>query len=243
MTLKAYAVFFTAIVVVAAGIIINTMQYEQEITQLQTENNELQALQVTEDSVNNDKEQKNRENYLSVTNFGEVETLSYEDWGKNTSTAQKMVENSENQFQESWALFLTKKAREYDIDPFIVYELIKIETGGTFDPELVGPPTKYGHAYGLSQFMENTAPWIAEMADLPYEKDLLFNPEYSIELSVVYLDFLYGQYGNWDEALTAYHRGIGGLEQYIGENGNAASWYAVEIQEEAEKRSTFAVAQ
>ncbi|GAA0457703.1 hypothetical protein GCM10008935_10910 [Alkalibacillus silvisoli] len=153
-----------------------------------------------------------------------------------------MVEDSEGLFEKSWAMFLIQKANANDLDPFIVYELIKIETGETFDPELVGPPTEYGHAYGLSQFMENTAPWIADMADLPYEKELLFEPTYSIQLAVVYLDFLYSEYENWDEALTAYHRGIGGLKQYQEQNGHAKSWYAIEIQQKAENNRSLVFA-
>ncbi len=33
--------------------------------------------------------------------------------------------------------------------------------------------------------------------------------------------------------MTAYHREMYGLEQYIEENGNAKSWYAVDTQENA----------
>ncbi len=81
--------------------------------------------------------------------------------------------------------------------------------------------------------MKNTAPWIADMAELPYTDELLYDPLYSIELSVHYLNFLYSQYKDWDYALTAYHRGMGGLETYITRNGHAMSEYATTIQERA----------
>src|SRR5699024_6203131 len=94
---------------------------------------------------------------------------------------------------------------------------------------LIGPKTKYGRAYGLGQFMKNTAPWIADMSDVEYDDDLLFDPYYSIHLTYVYLDFLHEQYDNWHQALTAYHRGINGLDKYMEKNGQAKSEYATEI--------------
>ncbi|SIS36857.1 lytic transglycosylase domain-containing protein [Salimicrobium flavidum] len=166
-----------------------------------------------------------------------------ESWKTMNKKAENLVSESEGKFKKTWALFLVKESKAHDIDPFIVYELLKVETGNTFDPELVGPETEYGQAYGMSQFMTNTAPWIADMADLSYEKGKLFDPYYSMKLSVTYLDFLKQEYdGDWDKALTAYHRGMGGLEQYMSENGDAKSWYALEIQSKSENHATVAVA-
>lgn len=166
----------------------------------------------------------------------------YFTWPKVEKKAERLVKESDGKFKKAWALYLVKEAKKYEIDPFLAYELLKVETGGTFDPELVGPETKYGHAYGMSQFMKNTAPWIADMAGLPYEDELLFDPYYSMQLSLVYLDFLHHEYGNWDEALTAYHRGMGGLEQFKEENGHAESWYSEKIQTKANTHTTVAIA-
>ncbi|UCZ54527.1 transglycosylase SLT domain-containing protein [Bacillus shivajii] len=165
----------------------------------------------------------------------------YDTWLHAKHVADYLYEDSEGRFDRNWGKFLALEAERKGIDPFLVYELLKVETGGMFDPETVGPETKYGHAYGLAQFMKNTGPWIAEMAGLPYDDEMLFDPYYSIQLSVTYLDFLYKEYEDWDYALTAYHRGMYGLEAYIEENGHAASWYAVEIQENAEQASLVAV--
>ncbi|SER69535.1 transglycosylase SLT domain-containing protein [Salipaludibacillus aurantiacus] len=165
----------------------------------------------------------------------DYEVSGYENWNEAKQVADYLYEDSGGLFKEEWGLFLALEAQKKEINPFLVYELLKVETGGQFDPELVGPETKYGHAYGMAQFMKNTGPWIAEMAGLQYEDDMLFDPHYSIQLSIVYLDYLYEQYGDWDHALTAYHRGMYGLEQYIEDNGDAKSWYAVEIQENAQE--------
>ncbi|GAE34399.1 lytic transglycosylase domain-containing protein [Halalkalibacter akibai] len=164
---------------------------------------------------------------------------NYETWINSTEIANQLYEDSDQQFKREWGLFLGELAQQHSVDPFIVYELLKTETGGTFNPDLIGPETRYGHAYGLAQFMKNTAPWIAEMAGLPYEDDLLFDPLYSIQLSIQYLDFLYQHYNDWDSALTAYHRGMGGLENYIDNNGHAKSNYAVTIQEQAKNFQTL----
>ena len=181
-------------------------------------------------------------NYLKEESPNNEEKNGYYTWTEVEKQADRLVKESDGAFKKSWAMYLVREADRYEINPFLVYELLKVETGGTFDPELVGPETKYGRAYGMSQFMKNTAPWIADMADLPYEDELLFDPYYSMQLSLVYLDFLKNKYNNWDEALTAYHRGMGGLKEYKKENGHAESWYAVEIQEKAENHKTVAIA-
>ncbi|WP_416149344.1 lytic transglycosylase domain-containing protein [Salipaludibacillus sp. HK11] len=165
----------------------------------------------------------------------EYQVSGLENWQEAKQVSNHLYEDSDGEFKKDWGTFLALEAQQREVNPLIVYELLKIETGGVFDPDLIGPETKYGHAYGLAQFMKNTGPWIADMADLPYEDEMLFDPYYAIQLSIVYLDFLYEEYGDWDHALTAYHRGMYGLEQYIEENGDAKSWYAVEIQENVEK--------
>ncbi|WP_035721778.1 lytic transglycosylase domain-containing protein [Gracilibacillus boraciitolerans] len=175
---------------------------------------------------------------LNQSNHAEID-LTHETWPQYFDVAEVMVKESDGKFLRPWAIYLVKEAEEYRIDPFIVYELLKVETGNTFNPNLVGPETKYGHAYGMAQFMTNTAPWIADMADMPYKENLLYDPYYSIKLSIVYLDYLYNQYDNWDETLTAYNRGMTGLEQYKLKNGNADSVYANKIQTNAQKYKEF----
>ncbi|MBB6454294.1 soluble lytic murein transglycosylase-like protein [Salirhabdus euzebyi] len=179
-------------------------------------------------------EQLELQNSYVLSDTGNFNSTSgYLGWQTINKKANQLVKESGNRFSKSWAIYLVKEAQKYNIDPFLVFELLKTETGGTFNPELVGPPTKFGHAYGLAQFMKNTAPWVAKMGNLPYNEQLLFDPYYSMQLSIVYLDFLHKKYENWNEALTAYHRGMGGLETFKKENGHAKSSYAVSIQQRA----------
>lgn len=167
----------------------------------------------------------------------------YKHWAYVEKVAEQMVEDSDDRFKKTWAIYLVNETTQYEIDPFLVYELLKVETGNTFDPDLIGPETNYGHAYGMSQFMKNTAPWIAEIADLPYSDELLFDPYYSMKLAIVYLDFLHHKYDNWDQALTAYNRGMTGMENYMRNNGTAKSQYAQTIQTKAKNHHTVVVAE
>ncbi|NMA90424.1 MAG: lytic transglycosylase domain-containing protein [Amphibacillus sp.] len=185
--------------------------------------------------------------HLKAVSTYEVELIEpnddHEHWAYIEDIAEQMVQDSDAQFKKTWAIYLANEAAQYDIDPFIIYELIKVETGHTFDPQLIGPETKYGHAYGMAQFMKNTAPWIADMADLPYSDELLFDPYYSMKLAIVYLDFLHHKYQDWDKALTAYNRGITGMENYLERNGTAKSQYAHIIQSKAKAHHTVAMAE
>ncbi|TLS39432.1 lytic transglycosylase domain-containing protein [Pseudalkalibacillus caeni] len=166
----------------------------------------------------------------------------YQTWMEAGTYAEDFYNDSNRRFKKDWGRFLAKQAMEQEIDPYIVYELLKVETGNTFDPNLVGPETKYGHAYGMGQFMKNTAPWIAKMAGVEYKEEKLFDPYYSILLSVTYLDYLHQKYKNWDKALTAYHRGMGGLQEFIKDNGHANSWYSEEITTRAKEHKNNEVA-
>lgn len=131
---------------------------------------------------------------------------------------------------------LINYADEKQVDFKIVYGLLYAETGGTFNHQAVGPKTRYGRAYGIAQFMENTAPWIASMAQVNYKgKEDLFNASYSIRLAIMYLSYLqYGGEGhtgyyNWHATLTAYNRGTAGLNRYIKNKSTPVSSYSQSV--------------
>ncbi|WP_353626349.1 transglycosylase SLT domain-containing protein [Bacillus sp. JCM 19041] len=170
-----------------------------------------------------------------------TDSLEFEEehavWSDSMVLAETLYEDSEGHFKQEWGMYLGHLTAQRDMDPFLVYELLKLESGPSFDTNAVGPQTKYGRAYGMAQFMTNTAPWIADMAGVEYRQELLFDPFYAIQLSVEYLDFLYDYYEDWDKTLTAYNRGIGGLETFMEQNGHAKSDYAVTITEQAEEHT------
>ncbi|GAA0353953.1 transglycosylase SLT domain-containing protein [Bacillus horti] len=134
---------------------------------------------------------------------------------------------------------LIKESNRYDIPPEILIKLLKTESN--FDKDTIGPRTQYGHAYGIAQFMENTAPWIASMANLEYEMEYLFDPIYSITLAATYLNYL--QYGDgqghegfhdWHASLTAYNRGVAGLNSYVRNHQTTVSRFSNTIINQAE---------
>ncbi|WP_017472590.1 lytic transglycosylase domain-containing protein [Amphibacillus jilinensis] len=225
-------VLFSIVSLIAIITIFISLHHQTQMTRLQQENHALSIENLT----------------LQARATYQLEDVSidlqddYHHWATLEEMAEQMVNDSGGNFKKSWAIYLANEAKQYEVDPFLVYELLKIETGGVFDPELVGPETRYGHAYGMSQFMKNTAPWIADMAGLPYSEELLFDPYYSMQLAIVYLDFLHHKYQDWDQALTAYHRGMSGLENYIMENGTAESDYARRIQTNAEQHHAVVMA-
>lgn len=149
------------------------------------------------------------------------------------STKEVMFYANEIGISEEESTKLIKYA-DYKGIPFqMVFNLLSVETGGTFHHEAIGPKTKYGRAYGIAQFMENTAPWIAKMANLPYKnKEDLFDASFSIKLSITYLHYLYyggtnhNGYYDWHQALTAYNRGMMGMETFKEKTGSPVSSYS-----------------
>lgn len=143
---------------------------------------------------------------------------------------------SEEQVNEL-VLYAEKKGVDFNL----VYNLLYVETGGKFNHDAVGPKVKtkngYIRAYGIAQFMENTAPWIAKKAGLPYKnKNDLFDPIYSIKLAITYLSYLqYGDgkthsgYHEWHSTLTAYNRGMYGLKKYKTIHSTPVSTYSKRV--------------
>ncbi|WP_413380158.1 lytic transglycosylase domain-containing protein [Alkalihalobacillus sp. 1P02AB] len=223
MKLKLLVSLTLLFMVIIGFFVVQNKQLKDRVFQAEVKKEELQMEQ----------EMAEMRQYFSTQPVESNIVHDYHTWVQSKELAEQFYEDSDGKFEMEWGLFLGEVAQQKEIDPYIVYELLRTETGDTFDPNLVGPETKYGKAYGMAQFMKNTAPWIAEMAGLEYKDELLFDPLFSIQLSIEYLSFLYDRYDNWDYALTAYHRGMYGLEAYIKENGHAESWYAVEIQDNA----------
>src|SRR5690554_1254106 len=86
--------------------------------------------------------------HLKAVSTYEVELIEpnddHEHWAYIEDIVEQMVQDSDAQFKKTWAIYLANEAAQYDIDPFIIYELIKVETGHTFDPQLIGPETNMG---------------------------------------------------------------------------------------------------
>ena len=121
---------------------------------------------------------------------------------------------------------IAQVAAKYDQDPYLVAAMVKTESG--FDAEArsgVG-------ATGLMQLMPATAEWVAEQSgEWPQgESPVLTNPLDNLELGVWYLDYLGGLYGQGSLlALASYNAGLGNVDEWIAEIGDADSFDAEDI--------------
>ncbi|MFP4974380.1 lytic transglycosylase domain-containing protein [Paenibacillus sp. CN-4] len=109
---------------------------------------------------------------------------------------------------------IRKHAETYDIDPFLVAAIIRVETNYT-----PGRESKKG-AVGLMQLMPETAKWALEKAklpDVPIER-LKEEPSANIEVGTWYLQSLFRQFdGNRTAAIAAYNAGPGNVKKWLKE--------------------------
>lgn len=109
--------------------------------------------------------------------------------------------------------YVEKYAREYNIDKYMVYAIIKAESN--FDEKAKSE----SNAIGLMQIMETTAIETASKMELEITEEDLFNPEINIKIGLNYFAYLVEQYNNnYALAIVAYNAGIGNVNKWI-ENG------------------------
>jgi soluble lytic murein transglycosylase len=111
----------------------------------------------------------------------------------------------------SYSEYVYKYSKEYDVDPLLVFAIIKAESN--FNPNVVSS----SNAIGLMQLMDSTAEELATKLDITFaEKSSLYNPELNIRLGTKYFSNLAKEYdGNIALALTAYNAGIGTVKRWI----------------------------
>lgn len=87
-----------------------------------------------------------------------------------------------------------------------------------FNPDAVGPKTKYGIAKGISQFLPDTArQYGLKVTDTVDER---LDPTKSIYAQAEYMKELKSAFGTWEKAVLAYHTGRGNVSKgRIGPNG------------------------
>lgn len=103
-----------------------------------------------------------------------------------------------------WAHVINKECNKYDIDPFLVLAVIKVES--EFKREAVSNKG----AVGLMQLMPSTAKYIAKKYKIPFKykgPKSLYEPVINIKLGIAYLDYLESRYGNMEYALWSYNHG------------------------------------
>lgn len=106
-----------------------------------------------------------------------------------------------------------KYAAEYEIDPLIIYSIIRTESG--FDPNAQSNVD----ARGLMQITEETFAWIklkiASGEDISF--DQLYDPEVNVRFGAYFLSRCLARYGDVSTAAAAYHSGWGTVDKLLAE--------------------------
>lgn len=96
---------------------------------------------------------------------------------------------------------LRREAARHDFDPMFAAGLIRQES--TFQADAVS----HANAIGLMQVLPKTGKLLARQLKVRYTKNKLFEPDYNIELGMVYIASLVRQTGALEYAAAAYNAG------------------------------------
>ncbi len=96
---------------------------------------------------------------------------------------------------------LRREAAKNDFDPMFAAGLIRQES--TFQSDAVS----HKNAIGLMQVLPKTGRLLARQIKVRYVKNKLFDPDYNIELGMVYIANLVQQFGSPEAAAAAYNAG------------------------------------
>lgn len=115
-------------------------------------------------------------------------------------------------YRQDYAEYVEKYAKENNVDPLLIYAIIKAESN--FDDEAVSGRG----ATGLMQLMDNTAKEVATNEAVEYvSSESLLDPETNIQLGVKYFASLLEIFQNNAVALAAYNAGMGTVQGWIDE--------------------------
>ena len=114
-------------------------------------------------------------------------------------------------YPKTYSEYVEESANKYDIDPLLIYSVIKAESN--FNPNVESS----SKAIGLMQIMQSTAAEIANSSNITLNSlNDLYNPGINIEIGVAYFASLKQKYnGNEELALIAYNAGFGNVDKWI----------------------------
>ena len=102
-------------------------------------------------------------------------------------------------------------AEENNLSPAFVYAVIHCESG--FDSQAVS----HVGATGLMQIMPDTFEWIKTKTGYTEDYSEATDPETNIKFGCFLYGYLLTKYGRVQEALAAYHAGIGNADKWLGD--------------------------
>lgn len=108
-----------------------------------------------------------------------------------------------------YSAFVEKYAAAYGVPEYIVYAVIKTESG--FDSSV----TAGDGAVGLMQITSSTFELISDLLGEDYEFGMLYDPETNIKYGTYYLSYLYGIYARWPTVYAAYNTGTPTVDTWL----------------------------
>jgi soluble lytic murein transglycosylase len=100
-------------------------------------------------------------------------------------------------------------SEKYDVKPELIAGIVFSESG--FKQYSISNKG----ALGLMQLMPNTASWLCETMNIPYNQDLLFNPLYNLDIGAFYLSYLIEKFEETNVVLAAYNAGEGNVLEWL----------------------------
>ena len=106
--------------------------------------------------------------------------------------------------------YVERYSKEYKVDKYLVYAVIKTESGFNADA------MSNAGARGLMQIMEDTFDWIKyRMGDTETAYFDMYNPEINIKYGCWFLGYLTEEFGNVEAVAAAYHAGRGRVNEWL----------------------------
>lgn len=117
-------------------------------------------------------------------------------------------------FPKKYETLVNEAARTYNVDPYLLFALIKGESN--FNADAISR----SNAKGLMQIMEQTAnEMVRDINTIPNTNYDIYDPYTNITIGTKYISELILKYdGNIYIALTAYNAGMGNVSTWFGED-------------------------
>ena len=113
-------------------------------------------------------------------------------------------------FPLKYGVEVAQAAKTYDIDRWLVYAVIKVES------DFVPDAQSHAGATGLMQIMPETGEWVMWRKGEEYDSSRITEPGYNIEIGCYLLSYLLERYdGNLDFAIAAYNAGSGKVDEWL----------------------------
>ena len=120
--------------------------------------------------------------------------------------------------------YVERYSREFNVDKYLVYAVIKTESG--FRPDAV---SNVG-ARGLMQIMEDTFDWIKfKMGDEDTVYYDMYDPETNIRYGCWLLGYLSEEFGNVEAVAAAYHAGRGNVNEWLSDKNYSADGVHLDV--------------